>query len=222
MMSLKNNLDQIVYERIVDEIIAGHYKMGEKILAGEVAEKFEISKTPVTQAIKLLCNDGVFEMLPNGRIVVPTLTYEDVQNVCSVRELLESYSCEQICARPKEENENLIQELQKYSDACENEVALGNHVRFVREDMKFHQKLVEGTGNNYLMETFRKAHGRYMVACYLMLPLERRDFDHSIREHKQMIACIQEENVERAKEIVKSHIEYILTILKSECSGKPL
>lgn len=216
MLSIKNNLDQIVYERIVDEIIAGHYKMGEKILAGEIAEKFEISKTPVTQAIKLLCNDGVFEMLPNGRIVVPTLTYQDVQNVCRVRELLESYSCEQICDRPKEENEALIRELQDLAETSEEENALGNHIRFVRADMKFHQVLVEGTGNNYLMETFRKAHGRYMVACYLMLPLERRDFDHSIREHRQLIACIEACDTERAKEIIKNHIDYILTILKTD------
>ena len=47
-MGLKNNLDQLVYEKILDDIIAGKYAMGQKILAGDIADKYGISKTPVT------------------------------------------------------------------------------------------------------------------------------------------------------------------------------
>ena len=70
-MRVKNNLDTIIYEHIVDSLLQGEYSMGQTILLDEFANKYEVSRTPVTQAVKLLANDGLLEVMSNGRVMVP-------------------------------------------------------------------------------------------------------------------------------------------------------
>ena len=188
--------------------------MGEKILAGEIAEKYGISKTPVTQSIKLLCNDDIFQILPTGRIIVPTLTRKDVEDVCSVRYMLEGYCADIICTRDPFLNRNLVAEMKALAKSCAEMDKEHKHVEFVKTDMKLHQTFVAGAGNQYLQKLFQKVHGRYMVACYLMISLESRDFQHSINEHNDLVTSIEDRDAEQAKRILKSHITYILNFIK--------
>lgn len=65
-MKLKSNLDTIIYNLIVDSLFLGEYQMGQTILLDEFANKYEVSRTPVIQAVKLLVNDGILESMSNG------------------------------------------------------------------------------------------------------------------------------------------------------------
>ena len=58
-MKVKNSLDEILYEHIVESLINGDYEMGQNLTLDELAHRFEVSRTPVVQAVKLLANDGL-------------------------------------------------------------------------------------------------------------------------------------------------------------------
>ena len=88
-MKVKSNLDAIIYEHIVDSLILGEYSMGQTILLDEFAEKYEVSRTPVTQAVKLLVSDGLLEAMSNGRVRVPVFDKEQMRKICEVRLLFE-------------------------------------------------------------------------------------------------------------------------------------
>ena len=55
-MKVKNSLDEILYEHIVESLINGDYEMGQNLTLDELAHRFEVSRTPVVQAVKLLAN----------------------------------------------------------------------------------------------------------------------------------------------------------------------
>ena len=76
-MKVKNSLDEILYEHIVESLINGDYEMGQNLTLDELAHRFEVSRTPVVQAVKLLANDGILQIMGNGRIYVPE--YDRVQ-----------------------------------------------------------------------------------------------------------------------------------------------
>ena len=69
-MKVKNSLDEILYEHIVESLINGDYEMGQNLTLDELAHRFEVSRTPVVQAVKLLANDGILQIMGNGRIYV--------------------------------------------------------------------------------------------------------------------------------------------------------
>ena len=56
-MRVKKNLDKIIYDQIIDSFILGEYKMDDAISLDVLCEKYEVSRTPVVQAVKLLVND---------------------------------------------------------------------------------------------------------------------------------------------------------------------
>ena len=80
-MRVKSNLDAIIYDRIISALIMGEYQMGQVISLDDLSTKYEVSRTPVTQAVRLLTNDGILEMQKNGRVKVPEMTEEDLKNM---------------------------------------------------------------------------------------------------------------------------------------------
>ncbi|MGO0916478.1 GntR family transcriptional regulator, partial [Clostridioides difficile] len=40
-------------------------------LLNDLCEKFEVSRTPVVQAVKMLNKDGVLTIMTNGKVYVP-------------------------------------------------------------------------------------------------------------------------------------------------------
>lgn len=62
-MKVKNSLDEILYEHIVESLINGDYEMGQNLTLDELAHRFEVSRTPVVQAVKLLANDGILQIM---------------------------------------------------------------------------------------------------------------------------------------------------------------
>ena len=93
-MKVKNSLDEILYEHIVESLINGDYEMGQNLTLDELAHRFEVSRTPVVQAVKLLANDGILQIMGNGRIYVPEYDQEHVRQMCEVRQMVEGHALE--------------------------------------------------------------------------------------------------------------------------------
>ncbi|EQF64095.1 bacterial regulatory s, gntR family protein [Clostridioides difficile CD200] len=80
-MKVKSNLDEILYHKIIESLIRGEYSVGQKILLNDLCEKFEVSRTPVVQAVKMLNKDGVLTIMTNGKVYVPEYEYDMVKQV---------------------------------------------------------------------------------------------------------------------------------------------
>lgn len=62
---VRKNLDQVVYEHIVKQIESGQLLQREHITEQVVADKLEISRTPVRKAFSRLVSDNYLEMIEN-------------------------------------------------------------------------------------------------------------------------------------------------------------
>ena len=51
-MSLKRNLDELVYETICQGFVGGAYTAGMRLDPAELSERYQVSKTPVNSGIK--------------------------------------------------------------------------------------------------------------------------------------------------------------------------
>lgn len=68
---LKRNLDEAVYEQILSSIFEGKFHSGEQVQIERLCEQYEISRTPVIQALKRLATDGIVETSPTGKFFFP-------------------------------------------------------------------------------------------------------------------------------------------------------
>ena len=112
-MRVKNNLDTIIYDYIISSLIMGEYHMGQIISLDDLSQKYEVSRTPVTQAVKLLVKDGILEMQKNGRVKVPEMTKNDLRQICEIRLVLEEYAFKKVFLLMDEHEDAYFENLEK-------------------------------------------------------------------------------------------------------------
>ena len=79
------SLRQMAYEQIKHDIITCQLSPGEPLSEGRFAELFQISKTPVREALTSLQKDRLVEYTPNRGFVVAPVSYTDVQEIFEAR-----------------------------------------------------------------------------------------------------------------------------------------
>ena len=210
-MKVKNSLDEILYEHIVESLINGDYEMGQNLTLDELAHRFEVSRTPVVQAVKLLANDGILQIMGNGRIYVPEYDQEHVRQMCEVRQMVEGHALERFMSGLGLSAESVLAQLNRYSE--EGVRLTGSSFspkEFAMLDRRCHRLLVEASGNRILLETYDRVQGRFLVSNYLLCPLRLRDFSGTARDHVRLVESIRSGDITRAQHCLQQHIEGVL------------
>jgi DNA-binding GntR family transcriptional regulator len=86
----KVSLRQKVYELIRKEIITCELPPGQQLSEFDLADKYQVSKTPVREALTSLQQDALVEYLPNRGFMVSMISVKDVQEIYEARVYIES------------------------------------------------------------------------------------------------------------------------------------
>ncbi len=214
-MNLKRNLDTVIYDQIIDSLILGEYKMGEQILLDSFAEKYGVSRTPVVQAVKLLANDGILEILKNGRVRVPVYTPAQIAQLCDVRILLELYALDEILKYSETaEFEKNCEELTSLAISGRKCTEAGDKLGFNKSDLEFHRLLVKESNNEFLTDLYKRTQGRFVVANYLSIPWENRDFTEASLAHLNLMDALSKREFSICKNILTEHIQSVSHIIQ--------
>lgn len=214
-MKVKSNLDEILYHKIIESLIRGEYSIGQKILLNDLCDKFEVSRTPVVQAVKMLNKDGVLTIMTNGRVYVPEYEYDTVKQICAVRALLEGYGLEQLLQEQDEAVfEEKLRQMKECAAVCEEHFKKKNAVELALADLEFHRIIISGAKNEILEELYPGVQGRFIVVNYLTRPLKERDFAGTVEDHRVLLELIEERKKEEALEKLKKHISGVIVSFK--------
>ena len=81
----ETSTSDLVADRLRDAILAGDLKSGDRLIETDLAERFEISRGPVREAIRQLVPEGLVVLRRNRGAVVASPTLDDVLEVYAVR-----------------------------------------------------------------------------------------------------------------------------------------
>ncbi len=90
---------QSIVAALLGEVFRGRYRPGEHLVTQELAERFDVSHTPIREALIVLSGVGVIDLVPNRGAIVRRLTAKDVREVCRVRRALECEAVRSACGR---------------------------------------------------------------------------------------------------------------------------
>ena len=91
-------VDEIA-DRIRARIMSGEFAIGEPLRQAALAAEFEVSRTPVREALRQLQNGGLIEVLPNRGAVVRVPTPWEVRQAYEVRAELEGMAARRAATR---------------------------------------------------------------------------------------------------------------------------
>jgi DNA-binding GntR family transcriptional regulator len=89
----------LAYEQIRSAIVESRYKAGQRLVEQRIAAEFELSRTPVREALRRLEAEGLVVSERNRGAVVRHLALDDVVDLYELRARLESYAAELAAVR---------------------------------------------------------------------------------------------------------------------------
>lgn len=193
------NLREVVYEKIKDAITSGVIPAGMKLSELDLSKQFDVSRTPVREAIRQLASTGLVKLVPRRGAYVLLPTKKDVADLYEIRGALESLSLEHLCRRPPEEH---LREERDYftSLGADSKVS-----EFVKRDIEFHGSIARSADNSYL-ELMLSRVSSLLTLCR-HYALERVDIVKSSLEHVAIIDAVLAHDADNARRLMKLHMD---------------
>lgn len=113
MMLQRDTLPMQVLNKLMDWIMDGKLKMGEKLNTEELARQLGVSRMPIREALKSLEKMGLAESIPYVGVKLVSLEQEDVLQIYLMRQLLEPLAAGEACKKITEEQIHELEEIRK-------------------------------------------------------------------------------------------------------------
>ena len=94
-MNIKQTVTDRAYNQIKTLITNLGLKLGQRIDIKELANRFNISQTPIREALSLLVKDELIEYKPRQGYYVVNLSYHDIEEIYELRKLIECFALKQ-------------------------------------------------------------------------------------------------------------------------------
>jgi DNA-binding GntR family transcriptional regulator len=143
-------LRQKIVETLLADVFRGEVSAGRHLVTQELAERFQVSHTPVREALIALAGIGIIDLLPNRGAIVRQITAKEVREVMQVRRALECEAVRLACGRiDLDELHALSVQLKRMAGR-----KLVQPARFVAEarilDSRLHDLIASSCGNRFL------------------------------------------------------------------------
>ncbi len=198
----KVSLGDLVHQRMITALLSGQFRGGEDLNEVALAAQFQVSRTPVREALRRLEAEGLVVNLVNRQATVIEMSRTDVIETYQVRQILESaaarWAAEQLDA------EQLL-ELRALANAAAPPPGGQWGANERRFDGELHRKVAESCGNGRLCkEIVKNTNLVRFVRSRVGLNLERLAQGHT--EHLRILAALEARDAERASAEMSAHI----------------
>ena len=199
------SLSDAVVDRLRAAIWSGVYAPGDRLVERRLAREFGISHIPLREALARLTEEGLVERLPRRGARVASLTPRMLEEVSSLRVVLEQFVVRRLKDRFTTEAHA---ELQVIVDRMVEAAEQHDLVRVHELDQQFHQRLWELTDHALLVELAAQMRSRtshfYRAAAASLGPDEVRRHADS---HQQLLDVIASGDRRAAERAMQQHVE---------------
>lgn len=209
MPSYRNAADQVpsgvtsvtdkAYTALRSEILSCALAPGSRIIEGEIAERLNMSKTPVKKALGMLIHEGFVEVKPRHGYRVTEITLADVQEVYQLRQILEPAAAELAATNATPEQLQGLRALVEDHSAATYEERADKLLRF-------HEILAEASGNRRLAATMASLLDEMQRLLSIGLDVEDSVTLH-VGEHRELLEALLKGNHHNAREIAERQVE---------------
>jgi DNA-binding GntR family transcriptional regulator len=190
-----------VYEALEELIIYGALAPGEHLVEAEIAKQLGVSRIPVREGLQLLARDGWIDLRPRQGAFVHQPEVSEVDDVFSVRTLLEVESTKLAASKATEDSIHDLREIQQTGTTA---LARADERELVMLNSQFHTRITRMGGNEVLEELIARLDKRIR---WFFAPVVRSRGSSSWKEHLEIVEAIAARDPERASQAMRKHAE---------------
>lgn len=192
------------YHALLNLIATRQLEPGDVIEERRLAERFEVSRTPLRAAIHRLLGEGALQRLSNGLVVVREVGMTEYLNLLAVRMLLESEAA--ALAAPRVPLQMLARIEQRLHETLRS--ATDEHGPQNRLDDEIHDVVAGHCGNESLARFITEIHRRIRMRNLANAPDRLIPACH---EHLALVKALQARDVARSRQAMIDHLVGVRT-----------
>lgn len=200
-----SSLRQQVEQEIASAIVSGEIAPGELVSAPTLAARFEVSATPVREAMLNLEKRGFVSAVRNKGFRVTAVDQDALTRLAEVRHLLEPEAMALLAPR-------FTDEMAGRARALADEIVAGaageDLATYLTADRTFHLLLLEFLGNSYLVDIVADLRERTRLVGLTDL-LQTRRLAASAAEHHQLVDLLEQHDADGARSLMHQHIGHV-------------
>lgn len=197
----KGTRASFIYHDLQRSIIEGTLLPGDPLLEVELSDTYDVSRTPIREAIRRLQNDGLVEVIPFAGARVARVSPTDVLAAFDARIWFEP----PVFARAAESRSaTLLDELQSIlAKMPEDPKTRSEALKAIDADFAFHRAVVESVGNRYAIDMLEDVLSVTRRAINLSPPPR---FTQAREEHAAIMAAFVTGDGTEAASLVHKHL----------------
>ena len=191
--------DEFVAAALREAILRGDIPPGEKLDQNSIAQQFNVSRSPVREALRTLAAEGLIDLQAHRTARVATLDVHELEEIYDIRQVLEGLAARRAATRISPAQLQRLETLLAAMDEAQSRRA------WLDLNNRFHAEIYAASDNARLQSMIagiRNAASPYIrryIAVAEQLELARQ-------QHRQILAALRDADGELAERTIMAHI----------------
>ena len=197
----QDNLTEQAIFVIKNAIIMGELKLGEAISEVGICNKYNLSKTPVREALVILSHEELVNKVARKGCFVFDITLSEIEELAELRYLLEEFAIKKSLKNNKIKLKNDLKNIYQEMVISYNEK---DYAKFVDIDTKFHKAFFKYTNNEHLIRNYEKISCKIQTLRFYVSKKALEDVQ-SLKSHEIILDAILNEDMSLLSENLNQH-----------------
>jgi DNA-binding GntR family transcriptional regulator len=192
----------LIAEQLEEAVIKGEIASGSRLDETSIAAQFGLSRTPVREALHILCGRGLAKRVPYKGVIVTQISTERIGEMFEAMAEFEA-TCGRLASHrmtmsERAELENLHMEMNALAEE-------GDHAAYNETNARFHSLLFQGSRNSDLIAASQSL--RQKLAPFRKYQLKDKGrLKRSCSEHQQIVDAILNQDPKAAENALRRHL----------------
>ena len=195
---MSENTKNKIYHEVRRSIIMGEFKTGARLNVEEIADHYQISVTPVRDALQMLNQEGLVTIKPRAGYFVTRITLKELRDMFELRNILELVAIER--SIDKIDPEQILQLRNVHAGYTGDDDE--SYDRYTDENRCFHYLLAEASGNQELANLI--GHLMDRLARFMVLRHAGKTMEES---HSKIVDALEKHDLEAVRKALVDDIE---------------
>lgn len=203
MKIVKQSLGSQIYKQLKMEILSQEIAFGSKLINRQLQKRFDVSSSPIRDAINRLYNDGLISSISQSGATVISLNLEFYLEVNEILLVIAAASVR--LAGKKSDVKKIVPKLQRQIAMQEKYAGTSKYFEY---DYKFHKIFIDASENSRMKNIFKQYNVLHEILVRHFYSSKTKELQmQSIKMHKEILSAFSQGNFSLARQLMEEHYE---------------
>jgi len=204
-------LKEEIIEYLRRRIITNELKPGDRIVELDIAKKYDISRGPVREAVRLLEDEGLLEYKKNIGCVVKVLSKKELKEMYLILSSLEKLALNLTNGVLKNE---IIKKMEDKAKEIKGYIEEKDIESIIEADYEIHKQIVLNPENDKLFQLWDSMKSNYYAMYLTVLEKDPKILYRIHDKHMGFVKVLKEGNLEKSIKEITEHYESPYRVIK--------